>query len=221
MRNKVLAIACLVIAAILGGYMLNDALNQQPSNPAYNSAIATTNSIVKPPAANPKTVLITGLEQSSKLITSEMDLICDIAMDDTWLDLGVFSKEQIFSFEGRAAYTADLAALSEDSIEADMENKTLTIHIDEPSVYNIYIDPESIQTKEIRNGLLRFGEVSLKEEDIKALLIAAEEQMHSVAGSPENIQRAKENTAESIIKLFIEILKNADASGYKIIISYN
>jgi len=220
MRQKIIAITCLVVTAILGGYLLNDYLNRNVNDPSYSAGFATASSANTRPVPSPKSILVSGLEKSSKLITSEMDMICDIAVNDSWTNFSIFSKEQIFTFKGNAAYMTDLAGISSDDLQTDDEAYTVTIYIDEPSVYNIYIDPESIQTKEIRNGLLRFGEVSLGEEDIKTLLITAEEQMRSAATDSENMIKARENTTLSVTELLSEILTNAGITGYKIIVNY-
>ena len=219
MRRNTKVFFCL-IAAALGGYALNSYVNRDIAEPTYSATVATTSSINTRPVPSPHAILMSGLEKSTKLITSEMDLICDIAVNDSWMDLSVFSKEQVFTFRGNAAYMTDLSNVSSSDMETDDEAYTVTIYIDEPSIYNIYIDPESIQTKEIRNGLLRFGEVSLGEEDTKTLLITAEEQMRSAATDSENMIKARENTTLSVTELLSEILTNAGITGYKIIVNY-
>ena len=219
MRNNILVLVCVILAAVLGGYILNDTLNRQEI-PASTTIISTASTAITSLSVNPKIALVTGIEKSSKLITSETSLTCEVAVVDTWLDIGILAKEQLFAFEGTAAYITDLASFSAEDIEVDFEGRTITVYINEPSVYNIYIDPESIQTKDIHTGLLRFGEISLKEEDVKNLLISAEEQMLATATTHENMEIARKNNSQAIIKLFIEILKNSDISGNKIIVKY-
>jgi len=218
MKTKI--IIGLIIVAALGGFALSSYINRIMNAPGYSASISTAPAYSVKPIVNTKAVIISGLEKSTKLITNEMDMVCDIAVNDTWLDLSIFSKEQIFSFEGHAAYSADLANISADDIVADNDAYTVKVYIDEPSVYNIYIDPESIRTKEIKNGLLRFGEVSLAEVDIRALMVTAEEQMKATAENDENMQKARENTVQSVTELFGKILTNAGLVGYEIIVIF-
>ena len=219
MRIKIKTILIIALIALTSSYMLKST-NKKPNEPIFIDSLGTINSYTSRPSADTQAILLSGLEKSIKLITSEMDISCNIAVNDSWRDLNIFSKEQIFSFKGHAAYITDLSSFSSLDMETDTGAYTLTIYIDEPELYNIYIDPESIQAQESRNGFLRFGQISLTGEEIQKLLTMAQEHMKTAASNPENMLKVKENTSLAITELFSSILTNAGIIGYEIIVCY-
>ena len=93
------------------------------------------------------------------------------AKDTGFLNLNVFTKNQVITYKGTAVYTIDLSDLKDSDIVLDEENKIVTIYIPHAQQEEINILEKDISYSDVEKGLLAIGEIKLapqKYDEIKA-----------------------------------------------------
>ncbi|MDL2248648.1 DUF4230 domain-containing protein [Tyzzerella sp. OttesenSCG-928-J15] len=222
MLKKIIYSVFAIIFALMAGYIINDYYKggRADALPPVFTYVPQSSANSYKPQSDIQTVITKGIEESASLVTSEVDMVCAIKLNDSWQNLSLFLKEQNINFSGKAVYAVDLKGFTAENLSIDKEKYVLTAYLNKPYVYNISINAEGIEAEEVKNGLLRFGNIKLETNDMKALLQAAEEEMLNQAENSMHMAEAEIITEKALISLFSALLEGAGFVGYEVNIEY-
>ena len=118
-----------------------------------------------------------------------------------------FLLGETISFEayGSVDGVVDFSGLTEDAIEIDDKNVTITLP--EPRATNVHVDPEESRVVDVDRGLLDrfadlFTEDAVNEDDLYAL---AEDRLLDAAGESGLLERSRENTETFLTALLSQL----------------
>ena len=159
--------------------------------------------------------------KTKKLIVLKQELTVPTEITKSGLfDLNIFAKVKQVDFVGHGDYVIDLSDMSRSAINVDKDLQTVTICIDHPYLEELCIDIDKTKYEDTKNGLLAFGDLSMKMEQYGELELQVLEQMREELNSDEMF--AKANTAAlQMAKEIYQPLVTSVASGYKTIIAFN
>ena len=95
------------------------------------------------------------------MITLELELSQMAIIDKSLGDLDFLKKYKRIKFFADCSYHIDLSKIGEEDITINPEEKTLSITVPKPDIYNISINEDKTIFEESQNGFLRFGEVKV------------------------------------------------------------
>lgn len=88
---------------------------------------------------------------------SDVSTITDTGL----LNWGIFTKNQLITYNGTAIYTVDLSSLKSSDLKFDEENKIITLRIPHAVQEEINIPEDRIMFSDTSKGLLAFGDIKL------------------------------------------------------------
>ncbi|NLL30653.1 MAG: DUF4230 domain-containing protein [Clostridiales bacterium] len=146
------------------------------------------------------------------MITLELELSQMAIIDKSLGDLDFLKKYKRIKFFADCSYHIDLSKIGEEDITINPEEKTLSITVPKPDIYNISINEDKTIFEESQNGFLRFGEVKLSTEEFNSLqnevLTNFEEKLKRDEIYEEALNKSKisiEELLSSLIKEEVEI----------------
>ncbi len=121
------------------------------------------------------------LGDSSKLKKLEVfkQKVSDVSSitDTGLLNWGVFTKNQLITYNGTAVYTVDLSALRSGDISINEEEKMITLKIPHAQQEEINIPEDEIQFGDTTKGLLAFGDIKMTAEQASQIQAEARKKM--------------------------------------------
>ena len=121
------------------------------------------------------------LGDSSKLKKLEVfkQKVSDVSSitDTGLLNWGIFTKNQLITYNGTAVYTVDLSALRSGDISFNEEEKMITLKIPHAQQEEINIPEDEIQFGDTTKGLLAFGDIKMTAEQASQIQAEARKKM--------------------------------------------
>jgi len=205
-KFKIVIFLLIITGSCFAGYIFNDYLNtpiirQEPDWEIYTPGDYKNN-------INAETI-IRGVNAENKIISTAVNLSCEIKVDESFFDLNIFSKSQVLRFYGTALYTVSLENLSKRDIF--IGETFVKIYIDKPELYALNLDAEKTIIDRINRGLLSFGAIKIKPEDYKSMQVLALAGMREQINgedikilSEENAKKAAADLFQSVLSLLSE-----------------
>lgn len=113
--------------------------------------------------------LIKEFKNVNKIIPLEIELSKTIIIDKSFSSLDIFEKYKEIQFFANCSYYIDLYNLSDDDIILDDSLNTIELKIPYPKIYTINLLNDKTIYKPSKNGLLRFGEIKLTQEEFNII----------------------------------------------------
>lgn len=187
-----------------------------PLNDSKAAEVLNPNNISKKLIA--KDVIINKIHEKQELITLEVDLSENMAIDDSWGSLGIFKKISKINYAGTGTYVIPLTGIKADNIE--VTNKNITIKVPEPSVKTITIDEDKTTFEPTEKGLLRFGDIKMTPAENEQLSKTVKEKMLAKMQEPELYNKAKESSINTIEGFLKNILTDKIYNQYDIKVEF-
>lgn len=151
------------------------------------------------------------LKDSSKLTKLEVykQEVSDVSTitDTGLLNLGIFTKNQLITYNGTAIYTVDLSKLSKNDISVDENNKVITIKIPHAVQEIINIPEDKIQFSDTNKGLLSFGDIKMTIEQATKIQAEARNKMEEKLKEQKVLETADRMAKLSVWELYSPIIK--------------
>lgn len=128
--------------------------------------------------------------------------------DTGLLNLGVFTKNQLITYNGNVVYTVDLATLKESDISIDESTKIITLKIPHAKQEEINISESEIQFGDTTKGLLAFGEIKMTAEQASQIQANARKKMQEKLDSDKVIDTADRFARLSVWEMYSPIIKS-------------
>ena len=152
------------------------------------------------------------LGDSSKLVKLEVytQKVSDVAQitDTGLLNWGVFTKNQIITYNGTVVYTVDLSTLKKTDIRFDEEAKIITILIPHAVQEEINIPEDEIQFGDTTKGLLAFGDIKMTMEQAAQVQKEARDKMQQKLDADKVLETADRFAKLSVWELYSPLIKN-------------
>jgi hypothetical protein len=153
--------------------------------------------------------IIKGVAAENKIISTSVNLSCEIKIEEAYFDLNIFRKSQVLWFHGTALYTISLENLSEQDIY--IGESFIKVYIEKPELYALNLNAEKTIAERVQRGILRFGNIEITPEDYKTMQVLAISQMNEQLGGEdiklitrENAKKAADDFFQSVLSLLTE-----------------
>ena len=158
--------------------------------------------------------------QLKKIEVYEAKISDVVTLTDTGLiNLGIFTKTQLVTYNGTAIYTVDLAELSEDDFVLDEDNKTLTIYIPHSICGTIDTPPDEMEFGDIDRGWLAFGDINMTIEQSSELEAEARTKMEAKLDELNEAETADRFAVLTVWEMYQPII-SAVSPEYKLEIDF-
>ena len=151
------------------------------------------------------------LSDSSKLKKLEVfsQKISDASTitDTGLLNWGIFTKNQLITYNGTVVYTVDLSALRNSDISFNEEEKIITLKIPHAVQEEINIPEDEIQFGDTSKGLLAFGEIKMTAEQASKIQAEARNKMQQKLDDDDVLQTADRFAKLAVWELYSPIIK--------------
>ncbi len=127
--------------------------------------------------------------------------------DTGLLNWGIFTKNQLITYNGTAVYTVDLSALRSTDISFNEEEKMITLKIPHAVQEEINIPEDEIQFGDTTKGLLAFGDIKMTAEQATQIQAEARKKMQKKLDE-DNVAAIADRFAKlSVWELYNPIIK--------------
>lgn len=164
-----------------------------------------------------KETIVNKIKQKQKIITTEVNLTEKITVDNSWGDWSIFKKIQNIDFVGTGIYSVDLSSLTAKNVS--IQGNSISITLPKPSVEMVNIDENKTQFEPTENGLFRFGDIKLSNEDHEILRRDVKDKMKDKMLESKYYDTAQKNSEKAIVNIFNTL--NAGGSNYNININFS
>lgn len=145
--------------------------------------------------------LIKEFKNVNKIIPLEVELSKTIIIDKSFSSLDIFEKYKEIQFFANCSYYIDLYNLSDDDIILDNSLNTIELKIPYPKIYTINLLNDKTIYKPSKNGLLRFGEIKLTQEEFDIIQKEVYSSFEDSLNSEDLYNEAIENSKKSLTYL--------------------
>ena len=163
------------------------------------------------------------LGDSSKLKKLEVykQEVSDVAqiIDTGLLNWGVFTKNQLITYNGTAVYTVDLSTIRKGDIVVDDENKVITLRIPHAVQEEINIPEDQIQFGDTTKGLLAFGDIKMTMEQAADVQREARTRMQQKLDDEKVLETADRFAKLSVWEIYSPLIK-AVAKNYSLEVQF-
>lgn len=163
------------------------------------------------------------LGDSSKLKKLEVykQEVSDVAQitDTGLLNWGVFTKNQLITYNGTAVYTVDLSTIRKGDIVVDDENKVITLRIPHAIQEEINIPEDQIQFGDTTKGLLAFGDIKMTMEQAAGVQREARNRMQQKLDDDKVLETADRFAILSVWEIYSPLIKNV-AKNYSLEVQF-
>ena len=152
---------------------------------------------------------ILGDSERTKKLEVYKQAVSDVSSitDTGLLNWGIFTKNQLITFNGTAVYTVDLSQLKKSDIVVNEDDKTITLKIPHAVQEEINIPEDQIQFGDTTKGLLAFGEIKMTMEQAAQVQSEARKKMQQRLDE-DHIQELADRFAKlSVWELYTPIIK--------------
>lgn len=123
------------------------------------------------------------------------------------LNLGIFTKNQLITYNGTVIYTVDLSQLRKSDISFDEEEKMITLKIPHPKQETINMPEDRIKIGDTTRGLLAFGDIKLSPEQHAAVQAEARQKMQEKLDTSNVLDNADRFAILSVWEMYSPIIK--------------
>lgn len=163
------------------------------------------------------------LGDSSKLKKLEVyqQKVSDVASitDTGLLNWGVFTKNQLITYNGTVVYTVDLSAIKKTDIRFDEEAKIITLYIPHAVQEEINIPEDEIMFGDTTKGLLAFGEIKMTVEQAAEVQKGTRERMQKKLDDDRVLETADRFAKLMVWELYSPIIKGV-AKDYSLEVEF-
>ena len=135
---------------------------------------------------------------------SDVSVITDTGL----LNWGIFTKNQLITYNGTAVYTVDLSALRSTDISFNEEEKMITLKIPHAVQEEINIPEDEIQFGDTTKGLLAFGDIKMTAEQAMKVQAEARKKMEEKLALDNVLQTADRFAKLSVWEIYSPIIKS-------------
>ena len=139
--------------------------------------------------------------------------------DTGLLNWGVFTKNQLITYNGTVVYTVDLSTLRKGDIIVDDENMTITLRIPHAVQEEINIPEDQIQFGDTTKGLLAFGDIKMTAEQAAQVQSEARKKMQQKLDDDKVIETADRFAKLSVWEMYTPIIKGV-AKNYSLEVQF-
>ena len=118
----------------------------------------------------------------------------------------VFSKCKYITYHGQATYTVDLTKLDKDHISYNENTKVVTLTIPKPVQEPINIPEDEIEYGDTTKGILAFGDITLKPEEMAEVQKQARKKMEKKLKEANSMQEAERFAKLSVWEIYQPIV---------------
>lgn len=163
------------------------------------------------------------LGDSSKLKKLEVfkQNISDVSQitDTGLLNWGIFTKNQLITYNGTVVYTVDLSAIKRTDIRFDEEAKIITLYIPHAVQEEINIPEDEIMFGDTTKGLLAFGEIKMTVEQAAEVQKGTRERMQKKLDDDRVLDTADRFAKLMVWELYSPIIKGV-AKDYSLEVEF-
>lgn len=134
-------------------------------------------------------------------------------------NLGMFTKNQVITYNGTVVYTVDLSKLSKSDIVFDEEEKMITLKIPHAQQEEINIPEDRIQFSDPEKGLLAFGDIKATPEQIMEIQAGARQKMQEKLEADKVLEIADRFAKLSVWEMYSPIIKGV-AKDYSLQVEF-
>lgn len=150
--------------------------------------------------------LIKEFKNVNKIIPLEIELSKTIIVDKSFSSLDVFKKFKEIQFFANCSYYIDLSSLETDDINLDDSLNTIELKVPYPKIYTISLLNDKTIYKPSENGLLRFGEIKLTQEEFNIIQKELYSSFEETLNSEELYNEALESSKKSLLYLLNKLI---------------
>ena len=164
---------------------------------------------------------ILGDSEKLKKIEVYQQEVSDISQitDTGLLNLGVFTRNQLITYNGTVVYTVDLSSLKNSDINIDQETKIITLKIPHAVQEEINIPEDRIQFGDTSGGLLAFGDIKMTAEQASQIQASARKKMQEKLDSDKTIEVADRFAKLSVWEMYSPLIKSV-AKDYSLDVEF-
>lgn len=164
--------------------------------------------------------IIEQFNKESQLVVSSADASIELNLKQTGVfDVGLLNKTQKITYKGTGRFYVDMSDLSQDNIDVDEENKTVTIFVPHTKLLPIEIDPNRFESEDAKKGLLAFGDLKFTPKEYNDLQTEVKTKLEKRINVKENRLKADDNAISEITKIYEPIVKSLDEE-YSVQVSF-
>ncbi len=134
-------------------------------------------------------------------------------------NLGMFTKNQVITYNGFVVYTVDLSMLSKSDIVYNEEEKTITLKIPHAKQEEINIPEDRIQFSDPEKGLLAFGDIKATPEQISDIQAGVRQKMQEKLDADNVLATADRFAKLSVWEMYTPIIKGV-AKDYSLEVEF-
>ncbi len=124
------------------------------------------------------------------------------------LNWGIFTKNQLITYNGTVVYTVDLSSIRKGDILYDEENRVITLRIPHAAREEINIPEDRIQFGDKQGGLLAFGDVKMTAEQSVQIQAEARRKMEEKLDAENVVETADRFAILSVWEIYSPVVKN-------------
>ncbi len=146
---------------------------------------------------------------------SDVSVITDTGL----LNWGVFTKNQLITYNGTVVYTVDLSSLKKSDIVFNEEEKIITLKIPHAAQEEINIPEDKIMFSDTNKGLLAFGEIKMTLEQAAKVQAQARQKMQEKLDADNVLETADRFAKLAVWELYSPIIKGV-AKDYSLEVEF-
>lgn len=184
-------IVIVVVACVVGTgvYKIRHPKNTETVSVDGHDLTLTNNGIFGHKVVDFEKPILGEAEQKKLLIVEERSASVNTTVSDNgFLNLGIFSKNQVLTLHGTGTYTVDLTKIT--SKDISLKDYVLTVKIPHAELHSINFDPTQTEIGDTEHGWLAFGSIQFTAEQMKKFETKGTEQLKAVLGTEDSLSEA-------------------------------
>ncbi len=136
-----------------------------------------------------------------------------------FLNLSIFSKEQMVTIHGTGQYTINLSQIVSGDITLNEDSYELTIKIPHAELHSTTFDPSKTEVGDTKKGWLAFGDIKLSAEENKEFEEKAVTELQEKLSEEERFEEADRFAKLSAYETYQPLVSNI-STAYKVVIDF-
>lgn len=168
----------------------------------------TNNGIFGHKVADFEKPILGDAQQKKLLIVEERPVAVNSTITDNgFLDLGIFTKNQVLTLHGTGTYTVDLTKITNKDII--LKDYVLTVKIPHAELHSVNFDPTQTEIGDAERGWLAFGSINFTADQMKKFETKGVEQLKIALSTKDSLSEAdrfaKLTTTETLQPIVEEV----------------
>ena len=183
-------------------------------------------------AADFSEVIVVEAVKKKKLITSQRELAEDYVLTDVKVQnltnsqyVGYLvdlvnkygTEEMTITVHATGKYSVDLEPMSEESIEVDNDNKTVTLYVEDTKVEGVEIHYEKTEYSDVVHTWATDGKITLTPDKMDEIYNEVTANMTQALQTEERMKEANQDSVKALEELFGPLVKKV-AEDYTVVI---